>query len=142
MQQIIQKVVAGGVVFQDSKALIVQRSADEEVYPNLWEIPSGKKESLEKIADTVIREVKEETGLETEIVNIIDVFNFTVEKPEETRDVTQINFLLKLIGKPDVKLSQEHQNFAWVEKDELPKYELSDETRATVIKAFWMYKQP
>lgn len=43
-KQIIQKVVAGGIIIQDSKVLIVQRSSNEEAYPNLWEVPSGKKE--------------------------------------------------------------------------------------------------
>lgn len=46
---IIQKVVAGGIIISNSKVLIVQRAADEEVYPNLWEVPSGKKEPMEKI---------------------------------------------------------------------------------------------
>lgn len=71
MKQINQKVVAGGVVIYKGKILIVQRSADEESYPNLWELPSGKKEPLEIATDAAVREVKEETDLDTEIIGIV-----------------------------------------------------------------------
>ena len=136
MKQINQKVVVGGVIINENKVLIVQRASDEEAYPDLWEVPSGKKEPLEKVTDAVLREVKEETGLVTEMVKVIDVFNFSVEKTNETRDVTQINFLLKLIGSSEVKLSNEHQNFAWITKDEINNYNLSEETKSAIIKSF------
>lgn len=136
MKQIIQKVVAGGIVIQNNKVLIVQRSSDEEVYPNLWEVPSGKKEPMEKVINTVIREVKEETNLNTEIIKVVDVFNFYVQKEDETRDVTQINFLLKIVDDSNVKLNDEHQKFAWIGKNELDKYNLSTETKASIQKAF------
>ena len=136
MKQINQRVVVGGVIINENKVLIVQRASDEEAYPDLWEVPSGKKEPLEKVTDAVLREVKEETGLVTEMVKVIDVFNFSVEKTNETRDVTQINFLLKLIGSSEVKLSNEHQNFAWITKDEINNYNLSEETKSVIKKTY------
>lgn len=136
MKQIVQKVAVGGVIIHEGKVLIIQRASDDDVYPNLWEVPSGKREHFEKVSDTVLREVKEETGLNTEIVKIVGAFNFVIEKPEETRDVTQINFLLKLAGESDVKLSNEHQNFAWITKDEVDNYNLSTETKSIILKAF------
>lgn len=136
IKPIIQKVVAGGIIINDSKILIIQRAASEEAYPNLWEVPSGKKEPMEKIGDTVIREVYEETGLKTKVIKVVDVFNFMVEKTNEIRDVTQINFLLKMSEESEVKLSTEHQNFAWITKDELNKYNLSKETKNSIAKAF------
>ena len=132
MKQINQKVVVGGVIVNEN----VQRASDEEAYPDLWEVPSGKKESLEKVTNAVLREVKEETGLTAEIIKMIDVFNFSVEKSDEIRDVTQINFLLKLVDNSEVKLSNEHQNFAWITKDEINNYNLSEETKSAITKAF------
>ena len=136
MKQINQRVVVGGVRIKENKVLIVQRSSDEEAYPDLWEVPSGKKEPLEKVTDAIIREVKEETGLTIEIVKVNDVFNFSVDKPDEIRDVTQINFLLKLVDKSEVKLSSEHQNFVWITKDEINNYNLSKETKTSINIAF------
>jgi len=136
MKLINQRVVVGGVIIKENKVLIVQRSSDEEAYPDLWEVPSGKKEPLEKVTDAVLREVKEETGLITEIVKVNDVFNFVVEKSDEIRDVTQINFLLKLASDSEVKLSSEHQNFAWIIKEEIDNYNLSKETKTSINIAF------
>jgi 8-oxo-dGTP diphosphatase len=132
MKPITQKVVAGGIIIDNSKVLIIQRAANEETYPNLWEVPSGKKEPMEKIEDTVLREVFEETGLIVTVIKVANVFNFRVEKTDETRDVTQINFLVKLVKKPEVKLSTEHQNYSWITKDELEKYNLSEETKFSI----------
>src|SRR5687768_14110960 len=89
-KQIVQKVVVGGVVIKDNKILIIQRSADEDNYPNLWELPSGKREDFESSEVAVVREVKEETGLTVKVVKPISVFEFKNEKPNEIRDVTQI----------------------------------------------------
>jgi len=46
-KKIVQKIVLGGVVIKDGKILILQRHKDEDVYPNMWELPSGKREPLE-----------------------------------------------------------------------------------------------
>jgi len=132
MKQIVQKVIAGGAVIYNGKILIIQRAADEEILPNLWEFPSGKKEPLESIHDAVKREVKEETGLNIEVGKPITVFNFGWEKENEIRDATEIVFLATLKGKPEVKLSKEHQSFAWVDINEIENYNVSKETEGVV----------
>lgn len=43
MKKVIQKIIFVGVVVNEGKIIITQRSADEEVYPNLWELPSVKR---------------------------------------------------------------------------------------------------
>lgn len=136
MKPIIQKVIVGGIIVNNGKVLIIQRSSDEETYPNFWEFPSGKKEPLEKISDAILREVKEETGLTTQIIQVSSVFDFVVEKESETRDATQINYILKILGSDKVRLSSEHQNFAWITLDETDKYSLSDEIKKSIELAF------
>lgn len=135
MKKVVQKVVAGGIIFNEGKVLIVQRE-DGDDYGGLWEIPSGKRENFERTVDAVIREVKEETGLDVEADNPVGVFEFKVEKENETRDMTQISFLCKPVGKIEVKLSSEHQNFAWITKEELNNYNISQETKDNLLKAF------
>lgn len=134
-KEIIQGVAVGAIVVKNNKALILQRHANEKTYPEMWELPSGKKEFLESVESAVIREVKEEAGLDVTIEGVISVFNYQIEKESEIRDVTQINFLVKTIGEEKVVLSGEHQAFAWVGKDELEKYFLSKETRGVIMKA-------
>ncbi len=140
MKPVIQKIIIAGVVIQDEKILIIQRGTDEDIFPNLWEIPSGKREHFEKSQDALAREFKEETGIKVRPIMPVDVFEFRVEKEDEIRDATQISFLCKPIGKPNIKLSHEHQNFAWIKENELDKYNLSKETKEAISKAFKLLK--
>lgn len=136
MKNLVQKVIAGGVIFYKGKVLIIKRASDEDVLPDLWELPSGKKEPLENITDTCKREVKEETGIDVEIIKLLNAFNFVVEKPDETRDVTEIDFLTKPAGPAEVKLSSEHQAFAWITEQEIDNYDISKETKEVIRLAF------
>lgn len=134
-KKIIQGVAVGAVIVKDGKALILQRHKNENTYPEMWELPSGKKELLEPVENALIREVKEETGLDVAAEGVSSVFNYQVEKESEIRDVTQINFLAKIIRDEGVLLSGEHQAFAWVGRGDLENYSLSEETKEAIMKA-------
>jgi len=135
IEKIVQKIVLGGVVVKDGKILILQRHKDEDVYPNMWELPSGKREPLEPSETSLIREVREETGLDVKIIIPFSVFDYQIEKPDEIRDSTQINFLVTPVSN-NVVLSEEHQAFAWITKDEIDQYELTEATKGVIKKAF------
>ncbi len=133
----IQKIVLGGIVIKNNKVLILQRHKDEAIYPNLWELPSGKKEPLEESKNSLLREVKEETGLDIKIIMPFSVFDYQIEKSEEIYDTTQINFLAEPIKRDDeVRLSDEHQDFAWIPENEIDKYNLTEKTKDVIKKAF------
>lgn len=134
-KKIIQGVAVGAIIVKNNKALILQRHKNERTYPEMWELPSGKKEPLESVESAVIREVKEEAGLDVSVEGVSSVFNYQIEKESEIRDVMQVNFLVKMIGEERVVLSGEHQAFAWVGKDDLENYSLSEETRRVIMKA-------
>jgi len=134
---IIQKVVLAAVIVKNDKVLILQRNKDEDIFPNMWELPSGKKEPLETSESSLLREVKEETGLDIKIIMPFFVFDYQIEKPEEIRDSTQINFLAILINNnKKIKLSSEHQSFAWIYEDKVNQYKLSKATKQVIQKAF------
>ena len=136
MKKMVKKKSVGGILIYQNRALIIQRAKEETYLPNFWEIPSGKKEPSEKIEDTVRREFKEEAGVDVEVVKPIHTFNYQVEKETDIRDVTQIDFLVKANRKPKVKLSPEHQNYAWITKEEINNYNLSKEIKKAIRKAF------
>ncbi len=136
MKPVVQKVIAAGILLKDGKVLIIQRSNDDDSFPGLWEVPSGKKEELEPVDAAVKREVKEEIGIDVEIVKPLTVFNFKTEKDTEIRDATQINFLVKPVETAEVKLSDEHQGSAWIEEEEIDRYDISSETKAALHAAF------
>lgn len=64
--------VAAGVIAEDrGKVLLVRRSM--EPYQGLWTFPAGFVEFGEAPAAAAVRECLEETGLETEVVELLDV---------------------------------------------------------------------
>ena len=67
---------AGGVIINKSsnqvnKVLICFRKNE-----NLWSLPKGKPENRETVRQTALREVKEETGLDTFIIDKIAEINY------------------------------------------------------------------
>lgn len=58
--------VAAGLVFRSRKVLISQRPADKHL-GGLWEFPGGKREPGESFPDCLIRELREELGIEVAV---------------------------------------------------------------------------
>ncbi|NQV78327.1 MAG: NUDIX hydrolase [Lutibacter sp.] len=54
---------ASGIILQDKKILLLQRSNYTENYPQFWGCPGGRAEKDETAEQNVIREVKEECNL-------------------------------------------------------------------------------
>jgi 8-oxo-dGTP diphosphatase len=62
----------GGVVIRDSRALLIRRGS--EPLKGEWSIPGGTLEVGETIAEGIVRELREETGLEVKLLELIEVF--------------------------------------------------------------------
>lgn len=67
-----QKYVYVGVpvIIQNSKGeiLLGKRSSNMHIFPGFWGLPGGMPEYAEKIEDTAKREVKEELGIDIQII--------------------------------------------------------------------------
>ena len=61
----------GVVIFRDNQVLLAQRGrSPQEIF---WSIPGGAQEIDETVREAGLREVREETNLEVEILGLIDV---------------------------------------------------------------------
>ncbi|MBU4347183.1 NUDIX hydrolase [Patescibacteria group bacterium] len=139
-KKIIQKIVLAGVVYKNSRILIVKRHENEKIFPGMWELPSGKKEPLEGWRSGLAREVKEETGLKVKILMPVSVFDYIIKK-EEIRDTTQINFLVKPFPlSQKIKLSDEHSDYRWLKENEIENYYLSKNTKQVIRDSFKLIK--
>jgi len=58
--------VAAAIIFHNGKILVTTRP-EHEVYGGLWEFPGGKKEEHETLEECLLREIKEELGIEIDI---------------------------------------------------------------------------
>jgi 8-oxo-dGTP diphosphatase len=126
------RVVVAAAIIKEETVLLLQRKDDEEIYPGLWELPSGKREFNETSMEALIREVKEESGLSIVVERPISIFEYLVKTPTEVRDTTQINFLARPANLQEmVKINKkEHQTARWFTKEELLSLQnISEETR-------------
>ncbi len=81
---------------------------------DLWNLPGGTLEHGEAPWECVIREVKEETGLDVEIIKLACVYN------KEGKNAIGFDFECNIIG-GKFTLSNESKDIKWFLKDEIPK---------------------
>jgi ADP-ribose pyrophosphatase YjhB (NUDIX family) len=65
------QVGVGSVVIHDGKILAVQERMGPLRGTGIWKMPTGLSDAGEDLCDTAVREVKEETGIDTEFVSIL-----------------------------------------------------------------------
>lgn len=70
------KVSADAAVFNADGQVLLQRRSDD----GTWSLPGGYSDANESPAETAVRETREETGLEVEPVELVDVYT---RKPGE-----------------------------------------------------------
>ena len=64
---------AGIILVEDGRVLLVKRKYQPRA--NLWTLPAGFVEADEDVAACAVREAKEETNLDVEIVRLFDVYS-------------------------------------------------------------------
>ena len=64
----------GIVIIEGRKALLIRRG--KPPLAGDWSLPGGKQELGETLQDCAIREAREETGLEVEILGLVDVVDY------------------------------------------------------------------
>ena len=124
------RIVAGAVIIRDGRALILRRKADDYM-GGMFEIPSGRLDGDETLAEALSREVEEETGLRVASIDrYLGSFDYSSRSGRKTR---QLNLLIQ-VHASDVTLS-EHDAFEWVREDEIGDYGASDKTSAIIAEA-------
>jgi 8-oxo-dGTP pyrophosphatase MutT (NUDIX family) len=115
-------VSAGGVVLAEPRpdapvALVAHRSARGTLQ---WTLPKGAQEAGETVADTALREVREETGLDVELIGPLDTIDYWfVWAPEQTRYHKFVHyFLMRAVGGDFARHDSEMEAAEWVARDE------------------------
>lgn len=97
--------------------LFIKRSDTADYLPGIWEDVGGRMKQFEKPEDALRREVKEETGLEVEILKPINVFHDY--RGERTAENEWIIIVFWCKARSDqVVLSEEHSAYRWVTPQE------------------------
>lgn len=106
-----------GVIVKDSKALILKSSRPDR--PTFWDIPGGRINDTETILQTLRRQLREELPSigKFKIGRLLNVYRLSVDLP----DGYGLVLIYYKIEADDfeITLSDEHNEFAWISKDEV-----------------------
>jgi len=122
-----------GIVFNNQKQiLLIQRNQPPAM--GLWSIPGGKLEPGESLVEACKWEIKEETGLDTDIKNIVAV----VERCVEGFHYVIIDYIALLADEENSQpIAQSDVSEArWVSLEHLIDYELVEGLAEIILRAY------
>lgn len=131
----ILAVGAAGVLFDESrnKILLTRRSDNGR-----WCLPGGHMESGESAAETCLREVLEETGLEVEIVKLIGIYtspDVAIQHGDgPMKQLVSMCFECRVTG-GSPGLSNETTAFGWFTAEEIAGMDLIEIHRQRIVDA-------
>lgn len=111
-------VIAIGVVKFNNKVLLLKRSDEMKLSSGQWEFVSGMFDTRETGETLILREVKEEAGLEGKIEKTGEVFIY----PEENIRWVVVPYLVRVTD-IKVSISSEHVKYRWVYKKDIKKFD-------------------
>lgn len=118
----------GAVIIEQGRVLLVRRGAPPQ--QGQWSLPGGLLEVGERLEDAVRREVREETGLEVEVISLAGVFERIV--PDAAGRTEYHYVLLDYLCRPsggELRPASDVEAAAWVSHAELAHYRLTGGTR-------------
>lgn len=127
----------GAVIVKDGRVLLVQRATEPAL--GRWSIPGGLIEVGEALAEAVVREVREETGLEVEPVELIELLDRIHRDGDRIRYHYVIaDYLCRVVG-GSLKAASDAAAVRWVERAEWNSHSalVLDPITVRVIEAGW-----
>ena len=109
-----------GVVRKEDKILILRRHPKSRNNPHKYELPGGKVDPGEFFDDALIREFKEETDLDVKVESLFEVVQDEFISRRTNQPISTVQLMMNLeIMSGEVEISSEHDDFKWVNIEEL-----------------------
>ena len=126
------------MVFRDDKVLLVREVAD-----GCWTLPGGWADVNESPSESVVREVREESGYETRPVKLLAVYDRSKQGhvPAFPFHVYKLFILCELIG-GEAATSFETSGVGFFAEEELPELSLSRVTPEQIRRLFEHWRHP
>lgn len=145
--------LAGAIVVHEGRIrriLIVRRSVKEGFLPGRWGVPCGKVDVGESPEDAVLRELREETGLDGDVIRQVGNTHFTSHRNGREFRNRQTNYLVRPLtawdkggrapGAPEagdgdppaVSPPEDDQAWKWVAANEIDEEDLDPYNRQVI----------
>jgi 8-oxo-dGTP diphosphatase len=127
-------VAVGAVIVDRDRVLLVRRA--QEPLKGEWSLPGGVVELGESLEQALSREVLEETGLQIEVVKVVETLSSIVRAVGQVRyHYVIIDFLCKLTAGTLV-CSSDASEARWVSRERLAEFNLTPAAIRVIEKAF------
>ncbi|HEY6945335.1 MAG TPA: NUDIX hydrolase [Candidatus Acidoferrum sp.] len=134
----------GGVIIDHDRTLLIRRGTEPLL--GEWSIPGGSVEIGETLEEAVRRELREETGLEVRVLELIELFDriYFGDGSSALKDNKKPRFhyiiadyLCELAG-GEPRAGSDVTDLAFAREDELSKFHLTEKATSVLKKAFVM----
>jgi 8-oxo-dGTP diphosphatase len=113
-----------GALLRGSRVLLVHRSPDRRDFPARWSLPGGHVEPGEPPVDALVRELREELGVEAVVSGAPSLH--LERRPDADDGMVQDAWVVTdWDGAATNKAEEEHDELRWVTAEELPHLDLA-----------------
>jgi 8-oxo-dGTP diphosphatase len=125
----------GAVILDRGRALVVRRAT--EPLKGEWSIPGGVLELGETLRAGVIREAREETGLDVVPIEVLEVYDRIVaDEAGKTRyHYVLIDYLCQVTG-GELRAASDVSEVRWLTEQELDGFPIADSAEEVIRKGF------
>lgn len=124
----------GAIVWKDGRVLMVQRGRPPRA--GIWSLPGGAQDLGESVADGIRREIAEETGVQIELLGLVEVID-SIQRDADGRiryHYTIVDYVARWVSGEAVA-GDDAAAVAWVDPADLHRLDLWDETIRVIEKS-------
>jgi 8-oxo-dGTP diphosphatase len=125
----------GALIFNRDKILLVERG--KEPLKGYWSLPGGALETGETLEQGVMREVREETGLEVKPIRMLEIFERIIRDARGAPEYhyVLIDYICRVTG-GSLCAADDASRAAWVPRRLLSTYQITSGTLPVIEKGF------
>lgn len=121
----------GAVVWRGDQVLLIRRGTPPR--QDQWSLPGGRQELGETVAEAARREVREETGIDIEVLDVVAVVDLI---DRDAADQVQFHYtLIDVLAEfraGEAQHGDDAADVAWARLDDLAQYALWGETERVI----------
>jgi len=131
----LRHITVGAIVINEHRQVLLVKRSEKYSRPGKYSVPGGFLNRDQTISSAVLRELKEETGYEGEIIDLFHINDYP-DRPHEDRQNVDFIYLVKVTTGKFIE-NDEVTLIKWFDEKSLPaEEEFAFDHRRTILKAF------